>query len=351
MELSKAQSTIFEKARAQGAGDQGISLTDGTLRALVALVGRDLGLPAVEGIDPLDDQEYYAIPPAEFTANGAVSALNAYSLLLQVGLVDTDTYFSSLAALHRARLKFANILRLQATPSLEQVGPRGLLQYGDLSPEALGSLLIIRKWLYDIDNRSAQETGYLFEPIIAGAVGGMPMPAKLSPVKNKKTGSGRQVDCLRGNSAYEIKMRVTTAASGQGRWREELSFPADCEASGYTPVLVVFDGTHNPKLSELCNAFTRHGGQAHIGEDAWGHLQSESGPTMSIFIKKYIQTPLDDLLISTPTDLPPFNLQLQRHSIKMSIGEEEVLVERTEADPPIADPMPDDVDTTLPGLD
>ncbi|MCY4069392.1 MAG: hypothetical protein OXE79_09870 [Acidimicrobiaceae bacterium] len=351
MELSKAQSTIFEKARARGAGGQGIALTDDVLRALVALVARDLGLPAVAGIDPLDDREYYAMPPAELKANGAVSGLSAYCSLLQVGPVDTDTYFSSLAALHRARLKFANIMRFQETPSLEQVGPRGLLQYGELSPEALGSLLIVRKWLYDIDNRSAQETGYLVEPIIAGAVGGMHMPAKSSPIKREGVGSGRQVDCLKGNNAYEIKMRVTIAASGQGRWGEELSFPADCAASGYTPVLVVFDGTANPKLSKLCNAFQQHGGQAHIGEDAWRHLQSESGPTMGAFIKKYIQAPLDDLLVKTPTELPAFHLQLQRSSIKIRVGAEEVRFDRTEAAPPTADAMPDDADTALPGPD
>ena len=34
---------------------------------------------------------------------------------------------------------------------------------------------------------------------------------------------------------------MTIAASGQGRWKEELDFPADCKASGYVPVLVVLD--------------------------------------------------------------------------------------------------------------
>ena len=28
--------------------------------------------------------------------------------------------------------------------------------------------------------------------------------------------------------AYEFKLRVTIAASGQGRWKEELDFPSDC---------------------------------------------------------------------------------------------------------------------------
>ena len=351
MELSKAQSTAFEKVRARGAGDQGIALTDGSIRALIALVARDLALPPIEGVDPLGDQEFYEIPPDGLFTGGEASALSAYRSLLQMGPGDTDTYFLSLATLHRARLKFANIVRSQGTPSLEQVGPRGLLQYGDLSTRALGSLLIIRKWLFDIDNRSAQETGYLFEPIIAGAVGGVPVSAKSSPIKRDGAGRGRQVDCLRGNQAYEIKIRVTIAASGQGRWKEELSFPADCEASGYTPVLVVFDGTDNSKLSELSEAFLRHSGQVYVGEDAWGHLESEAGSTMGIFVDKYIRGPLDDLIAQAPTDLPSISLLIQPDIIRISIGTEELRVDRTGSVPPIDFQMPNDVDAALPGLE
>lgn len=337
--------------RARGAGDQGIALTDGAIRALVALVARDLALPPIEGVEPIGDRQFYEIPPDDLSTGGDTSALSAYCSLLQVGPVDTDTYFLSLASLHRARLKFANIVRSQGTPSLEQVGPRGLLQYGGLSTRALGSLLIVRKWLFDIDNRSAQQTGYLFEPIIAGAVGGVPVSAKSSPIKRDGTGRGRQVDCLREHQAYEIKIRVTIAASGQGRWKEELAFPADCEASGYTPVLVVFDGTDNSKLSELSDAFLRHGGQAYVGEDAWGHLESEAGPTMSIFVDKYIRGPLDDLLVQTPTDLPSITFLIQPDIINIRIGSEELQVDRTPSIPPVNFQMPDDVDTALPGID
>ena len=268
--------------------------------------------------------------PHDVVLEGAASGLDAYDALLQVGPVDTDTYFLSLAALHRARLKFANIVRLQATPSLEQVGPRGLLQHGELSAEALGSLLVLRKWMYDIDNRAAQETGYLFEPVMAGAIGGSPMPPRSSPVKRGGTGSGRQVDCLRGTKAYEIKIRVTIAASGQGRWGEELSFPADCEASGYEPILVVLDGTQNPKLSELAAAFARHGGHAYIGQEAWAHLEAEAGPTMSVFFEKYIRSPFDELLERTPAEIPELRLHLRPDSIRLQIGTETLNITRTE---------------------
>ena len=71
-------------------------------------------------------------------------------------------------------MKYANILRLQPIPTMDQVGPRGLLQYGSFSAEALTAFLLWRKWIFDIDNRAGQETGYLFEPIIAAAIGGTP---------------------------------------------------------------------------------------------------------------------------------------------------------------------------------
>ena len=159
------------------------------------------------------------------------------------------------------------------------------------------------------------------------------------------------MDCLREDQAYEIKIRVTIAASGQGRWKEELAFPADCEASGYIPVLVVFDGINNSKLSELSGAFLRHGGQVHVGDDAWAHLESEAGPTMGIFVDKYIRDPLDDLLAQTPTDLPSVTLLIQPDIINIRIDAEELQVDRTESVPPINFQMPNDVDIALPGLD
>lgn len=329
MALSKAQSAAFEKARAPGAGGQAISLSDNAVRALVAIAARDLGVPPLIGLGPMDSREFYEIAPRDVSLGGVTSGLDAYDALLQVGPLDADTYFLSLAALHRARLKFANIFSLQAIPLLEQVGPRGLLQYGDLSAEALGSLLILRKWMYDIDNRAAQETGYLFEPVMAGAMGGSPAPAGSSPVRRGGTGRGRQVDCLRGTDAYEIKIRVTIAASGQGRWAEELSFPADCEASGFTPVLVVLDGTENPKLTELAETFVRHGGHAYVGRDAWAHLEAEAGPTMSVFIEKYIRDPFDELLKRTPAEMPELRLRLRSDSIHLQIGPETLDVDRS----------------------
>jgi hypothetical protein len=163
----------------------------------------------------------------------------------------------------------------------------------------------------------------VFEPILAAAIGGVPAPAKKSPIKRHKgtkKGKGRQVDCLRGNDAYEFKVRVTIAASGQGRWGEELAFPKDCQASKHRPNLIVFDPTPNPKLAELTRAFEVAGGRAFIGDDAWSHLEELAGDTMGQFLETYVRAPLRDLLTSVPDELPTLTLEMLADKVVFGIG-------------------------------
>lgn len=212
---------------------------------------------------------------------------------------------------------------------MDQVGPRGLLQFGTMHPHALAGFMLWRKWLFDIDNRSGQETGYLFEPIIASAVGGTPCSAKKSPVRRAGDGTkGRQVDCLLDNRAYEFKVRVTIAASGQGRWGEELQFPIDCRLSGYVPVLVVFDPTPNAKLLELCNAFQDNNGEVYVGEEAWLHLDAVAGPTMARFLESYVRQPLDSLLAQVEFPLPRLQISMSPEAIEIIVGEHGIAIPR-----------------------
>ncbi len=182
-----------------------------------------------------------------------------------------------------------------------QVSPRALVEYGSSSPEALASWLTWRKFFYDLDNRSAQETGYLFEPILAAAIGGEPKSARDKVVRRTNDNSkGRQVDCWKvtpeGHSfAYEFKLRVTIAASGQGRFAEELSFAEDCETSGATPILIVLDPTMNHRLVDLQAAYEARGGSAFLGAKAWEHLEEQAGSTMSRFIEKYVRQPVAEV--------------------------------------------------------
>ena len=350
--LSAAQRTLVERARHPGVSDMGVALTDADCGFLIATIAKDLGVTHL-----LPSADFNALPP--YFEVEPVSDACSLGLAVEDALValfasvqDADTYFACLASLHKSRLKYEQILRRQPLPTFDQVGPRGLLQFGTLSSRALVALLMWRKWLYDLDNRAAQDTGYLFEPILASSIGGFPAPAKRSPVKRRSDGrKGRQVDCVRGKRAYEFKLRVTIAASGQGRWGEELAFPHDCKASGYTPVLVVLDPTPNPKLTELIDQFQAAGGEAYIGDDAWAHLEGEAGATMAVFLERYVREPLAVLLAEADTPLDEFSVSFASGSIALRVGEEVRTVVRAEEFEPDDDAeLPEDVDSELPGL-
>ena len=325
--LSQGQRAILESARALGGGNQGVALTDEQCVGLFSIVVRDLGLESAFPELPQQKEAFFDIQPESLQ----ISSFDLFELFETLVNIekDGDTYSSCLATLHKSRLKYRRILSMQPLPTLEQVGPRSLLQYGMLPSQELAALLFWRKWMFDIDNRAGQETGYLFEPIIANAIGGVSAGARNSPVKRRNNPSrGRQVDCVKDGLAYEIKLRVTIAASGQGRWREELDFPEDAKESGFKPVLVVLDPTPNPKLTELSEAFNTAGGVAYSGEEAWTHLENEAGVTMARFLATYVRSPLDDLLDSAPSDLPDLTLSMKADSVVFKVGSFEHLAPR-----------------------
>lgn len=105
-----------------------------------------------------------------------VSIEEAINYLQLSGSTNTENviylYLKNLSELWRRRFKFYNILKTQPFPLTEQIGPRCLLEYGNCEDTLLFSWMSWRKFIYDIDNRSAQETGYLFEPILASCLGG-----------------------------------------------------------------------------------------------------------------------------------------------------------------------------------
>lgn len=350
MPLTKTQQTFWEKARAYGSGGQAVSLTDGMCAYLVGRIVHDLGLRHQFPEIPESLPSFFVAEDLDSLVIEDVDARALFERLVKQNS-DADMYFFCLATIHKARLKYETILETQPIPTLEQVGPRGLLQYGKLGPAALVGLLFWRKWFFDIDNRAAQETGYLFEPVIANAIGGTPIPAKTSPIKrHKDSRKGRQVDCLLGNKAYELKMRVTIAASGQGRWREELDFPVDCKESGYIPVLVVLDSTPNPKLLELERAFIAQNGEVYKGAAAWAHLDSLAGPTMALFLENYVRGPIDKLVGKASRTLPKFIAMMSDDSISISIGDETIYIARRESEieEEQQDEMPNDIEDNIP---
>lgn len=279
------------------------------LAKLIALVATDIGkgeemARAFSALWPkiAPQQGYYdtavdwfIAPDATVTSFDVVDMLEAGTSLDQ----DFMTYLKCLTELHKRRRKYGLILKQQPLPTMVQVSPRALMEYGpDFPPEALASWLTWRKFFYDLDNRSAQETGYLFEPILAAAIGGEPKSARERVVRRAdEPTKGRQVDCWKALPdgtllAYELKLRVTIAASGQGRFGEELSFARDCKDSGARPILVVLDPTENDKLTELQAAYREAGGDAYVGDAAWRHLEDEAGATMASFIERYVRVPV-----------------------------------------------------------
>ncbi len=351
MGLTNLQRSMLEKARASGAGAMGISLTDEACNFLISTIAHDLAVTEHFPELPNESSDFFSVAPPDARLSLNTGLYELFERLVSV-VPNADTYFSCLSALHRSRLKYARILECQAIPTMDQVGPRSLLQFGTMRPHALAAFMLWRKWIFDIDNRAGQETGYLFEPIIAHAIGGVPFSSSRSPVRRSDDHrKGRQVDCIRDRHAYEIKIRVTIAASGQGRWREELEFPVDCRNSGYTPVLLVLDPTANPKLQDLTKAFEREKGEAYVGPAAWAHLESVAGHTMALFIEKYVRAPIELVLEDCAETLSDLTLSMTDEEFRVSIGNETYLFARSELGEAEDDtPMPEDIDDETPGL-
>ena len=325
---------LLSKCKVHGTGGAQVIISDSELYLLLSISVWDLKWNSSElGLSDIEipNQDYYQIPIQWFSANEIPYANSGFLLQVLDNAVrkhpDFALYIQNLCALHRRRVKYRRILETQPLAQADQIGPRSLLEFGSCDLELLLSWMTWRKWIYDIDNRSAQETGYLFEPILASCLGGEPIGARNSPVKRldedgKPTKNGRQIDCFvaEGNLAYEFKLRVTIAASGQGRFSEELSFPRECKAAGFTPVLLVLDPTLSPRLTELAEEFINADGIAMTGEEAWEHIEENAGQILSTFVMKYIRPPID--AIGVIDNRLPTNLKLSWSEKSISIASE-----------------------------
>jgi hypothetical protein len=302
---------LFSAARILGNGDDRVTLSENELLCLLTQCCRDLCVPpetsSLPDLSvPAPSPDYYRVPLAWFQAPPA-AGLSASDLVRSLAACithepDFRLYFENLATLHKRRLKYQRILSSQPRPTMNQVGPRSLLEFGAVNDGLLASWLVWRKWIFDVDNRAAQETGYLFEPVLASCLGGEAVSSRNSPVKRlnesgQPTGEGRRIDCYDGVSqlAYEFKLRVTIAASGQGRFAEELSFPREARAAGWTPVLMVLDPAPSPRLDELIAKFNAHQGKHYVGAEAWTHMDAQAGRTMAVFLERYIRPPLTEM--------------------------------------------------------
>ena len=214
--LSLDQSKRLSKARVLGqARALSIFLENSELTKLVSVIVSDVSnmslKSAVPQLPQAAEHDYYKVPLSWFSEVADAPRFETLYLQCVKQIPDFDTYFQNLCELHKRRRKYEMILQAQPLPTMLQVAPRALLEFGSIPASALASWLTWRKWFYDIDNRAAQETGYLFEPILASALGGTPYGSRNSPIKRTGDNSkGRQVDCIVGRDAYEFKLRERT---------------------------------------------------------------------------------------------------------------------------------------------
>ena len=344
MPVSVTVKDLFRKARLLTGGDPEVRLSESELYALLLLICRDLtwhprriGLP--EPTTAVPRQSYYVIAPTWFESHENAPDSKALQECIEAAVeIETDfgMYFSNLCSLHKRRLKFQKILSTQAKPTMDQVGTRGLLEYGSYADHFLFNWLVWRKWVFDLDNRSGQETGYLFEPVLTRCLGGEAVDAKSSPVKRigengEPKKEGRQIDCYveEEKLAYEFKIRLTIAASGQGRWEEELSFPRECIAAGIKPVLIVLDPTTSNRFVQLSELFLSLGGLVFVGEAAWQHIEERAGPIMASFVENYIKPALDAASEFDTTQLAPITMTWSSDAVVIRIGDTEYRIRRT----------------------
>ena len=305
--MNKSQKEFYRQFSQHGSGDAKVEISASEVALLLCIAYHDIHgtyppqvLPDIKN---LAAKGFYQMTFTEISQLPAINADECFALIESAGATNISDiiylYLKNLCDLYRRRYKYDKILQNQPFPNADQVAPRSLLEYGKCDDSLLATWLEWRKWFFDIDNRSGQETGYVFEPILASCLGGVPVSHTSSPVKRindsgHRTSEGRQVDCYieDAKEVYELKMRVTIAASGQGRFKEEMSFPHEAKTSGLTPILVVFDETESALLTKLKAQFKKHDGKCYIGQAAWDMLYKKAGKEMSLFIQKYIYPPI-----------------------------------------------------------
>jgi hypothetical protein len=292
----------LQKARRLTAGEQRVEVSWNAIGGLALRVAVDRGYDVEGRFGSLNVPEFFEVIDQE---RWHVPGIDVEAVVAWLEEQDRHNavYLELLLRLFARRLKYRRILSTQAFATSDQVGPRALLEHGLLDTEALRSLVVWRKWMMDVDNRSGQETGYLYDAIVARALGGTAFGSRNSPIQRAPTQDGsavsgqRQVDCIVDNPrgkpwAYEVKIRITDAASRQGRLEEELAFPRDCKFSGYIPRLLVFDPTPCETLTKVARAFEEAGGQVFRGEEAYEHIKDNAGHAQAEFLRRYVVEPL-----------------------------------------------------------
>lgn len=319
--LSPAQAKLIAKARVLGNGKDGIRLNDVTMAAAVGFLERDLARPGV--LASLPD---WARPTGDFHAADPLFAslkpdapfdLEAIFIEAADIIEDSDRAIQSLCEIVKRKQKVVTSLAAQPLPQINGIAFRTLLDDGVLSPTASSSYARWRKFLYDIDNRIAQQTAYAYTAVIRNCLRGRTVAGRHSPIRRTDDNYARRlVDCLVGDRAYDFKGRLTEAPSRRARFDDELAFPRDCYVAGYRPFLLSFAQQPGERAEELVDAYARNGGEALIGDAAWAHLRAEAGPVMSRFLDHYVTAKVEAVCAHDDTVLD-MTIRMRRNRLEV----------------------------------
>ena len=171
--LSQTQKSNLQKLRKKSNSPQDRRFTESHVRYLIAVTARDLGIDLKTLSDVGEVPEIYDLKVGddfEFATSCALA--DAYEEIINANR-DAESYLACLGKILRSRLKMERVMEAQPLATMNQVGPRAILQYGVMGNKNLASYLVWRKYMFDVDNRAAQDNGYLYEAIIASAIGGI----------------------------------------------------------------------------------------------------------------------------------------------------------------------------------
>lgn len=310
-----------------GNGKSALFLDNASMGSLLGFIEQDMGCSGVitalpDALRP--DRDYFETDP-HFTTVDRRIGFDLEEAIAQAAenILDAERVLESLCHLHLRRVKLANIWATQNIPDIAPLAYRGLIEMEGISPTATAGLIRLRKHLYDIDNRVAQESAMLYTAIISRALGGASYTSKNSPIVKLGTAfSRRHVDCIAGDHAYEFKGRLTEAPSRRARLDDEIQFPRDCHARGYTPVLLSFHQEVNESTERLVEAYQRNNGKIFIGDAAWAHLYERAGKSMTVFLRRYVTGPIEAIQKAgnEPVDIH-VSLRSGRTSLEITPGE------------------------------
>jgi hypothetical protein len=181
MSIDKQQKEFYRLFSRHGSGDALVEIEPRDVALLAHIAALDLHGPAGDWMMPqykqIAQKNFFEISHRDTAALGEMTIERAHALLNSCGASNPNNiiflYLKNLCELHRRRFKFTNILKRQPFPLAEQIAPRCLVEYGNCGDDLLFAWMNWRKWIYDIDNRCAQDTGYLFEPLLASCLGGV----------------------------------------------------------------------------------------------------------------------------------------------------------------------------------